>query len=147
MSLDMAQFHQVFFEESLEGLDLMEQALLGLEGRQPDAETINSIFRAAHSIKGGAATFGFSEAEAEAAADEAAVAETALHLLRGGVGGHVEILRPHSEHEVPHAAPGQIGLVAFVVQAVENVEGVAADVFAADAVIGALKDCRFHVVA
>lgn len=59
MSIDLSQFHQVFFEESFEGLDVMETGLLDLEEGQPDLETINTIFRAAHSIKGGAGTFGF----------------------------------------------------------------------------------------
>jgi two-component system chemotaxis sensor kinase CheA len=57
MSIDLSQFIPSFLEESFEGLELMESSLLGLE--QGDTETINSIFRAAHSIKGGAGTFGF----------------------------------------------------------------------------------------
>lgn len=57
--MDMSQFHAAFFEESREGLAAMETGLLGLESGNCDAETINVIFRAAHSIKGGAATFGF----------------------------------------------------------------------------------------
>ncbi len=59
MSIDMAQFHKVFFEESDEGLDEIEQGLLNLDIGAVDAEVINTIFRAAHSIKGGSATFGF----------------------------------------------------------------------------------------
>ncbi len=55
----MSQFHQVFFEESLEGLDIMEKHLLALDITSIDLEEINTIFRAAHSIKGGAGTFGF----------------------------------------------------------------------------------------
>lgn len=61
MAFDMRQFLQTFFEESFEGLDAMESALLNLDVGRADAETINSIFRAAHSIKGGSATFGLSE--------------------------------------------------------------------------------------
>ncbi len=57
----MAQFHQVFFEESFEGLDIMESGLLDMDPGAVDSEQINSIFRAAHSIKGGAGTFGFAE--------------------------------------------------------------------------------------
>ncbi len=60
MSIDVSQFHQVFFEESFEGLDMMEMGLLSLHEGEPDIETINNIFRVAHSIKGGAGTFGFS---------------------------------------------------------------------------------------
>ena len=61
MSIDIRQFHQTFFEESFEGLEAMEAALLQLNTDEPDAETVNTIFRAAHSIKGGAGTFGFTE--------------------------------------------------------------------------------------
>jgi len=58
--MDITRFHAAFFDESREGLDAMESGLLSLEaGGAADGETINVIFRAAHSIKGGAATFGF----------------------------------------------------------------------------------------
>jgi two-component system, chemotaxis family, sensor kinase CheA len=60
LDADMLEIAKVFFQESREGLDVMEAALLGLEGAA-DSETMNTIFRAAHSIKGGAATFGFAE--------------------------------------------------------------------------------------
>ena len=62
MSFDaeMEEIHKIFFEESHEGLDAMESGLLNLDA-SADRETINTIFRAAHSIKGGAATFGFAE--------------------------------------------------------------------------------------
>ncbi|EMR14274.1 chemotaxis protein CheA [Methylophaga lonarensis MPL] len=58
MTIDVSQFHQVFFEESFEGLDVMENGLLNL-AQDSSSEAINTIFRAAHSIKGGAGTFGF----------------------------------------------------------------------------------------
>ena len=61
MAIDMTQFRQVFFEESLEGLEAMESGLLQLEEGTPGEETINTIFRAAHTIKGGGGTFGFQE--------------------------------------------------------------------------------------
>jgi len=61
MTLDLTQFHDAFFEESFEALDMMEASLLKLDLGAPDAELINTIFRVAHSIKGGSATFGFSE--------------------------------------------------------------------------------------
>ncbi len=60
MSIDMSQFHQTFFEESFEGLGVMESGLLNLDVGTADVDVVNAIFRAAHSIKGGAATFGFS---------------------------------------------------------------------------------------
>lgn len=59
MSIDIRQFHAGFFEESLEGLSIMEGGLLALESGQASEETLHAIFRAAHSIKGGAGSFGF----------------------------------------------------------------------------------------
>ena len=59
--LDLQQFHQTFFEEAAENLQRMEQLLLALDPAAVDDETLNAIFRVAHSIKGGAATFGFTE--------------------------------------------------------------------------------------
>ncbi|MDC8829418.1 chemotaxis protein CheA [Alteromonas gilva] len=59
MSVDMNQFHAVFFEESQEHLQTMEELLLNISTDSPDAEELNSIFRAAHSIKGGSGIFGF----------------------------------------------------------------------------------------
>lgn len=61
MAIDMSQFYQVFFEESVEHLEAMEQLLLGLDLEHPDPEDLNAIFRAAHSIKGSSATFGFTD--------------------------------------------------------------------------------------
>ena len=61
MSFDMSQFHQVFFDETAEHLANMESLLLAIDIASPDSEDLNAIFRAAHSIKGGAATFGFAD--------------------------------------------------------------------------------------
>jgi two-component system chemotaxis sensor kinase CheA len=61
MTLDLAQFHETFFAESFEALDSMESALLKLSAGDADSELVNTIFRVAHSIKGGSATFGFSD--------------------------------------------------------------------------------------
>ena len=58
---DLTQFYQIFFEEAGENLDLMEQMLLNLNLETADDEALNGIFRCAHSVKGGAATFGFSD--------------------------------------------------------------------------------------
>src|ERR1017187_10398160 len=79
MTLDLAQFHETFFEESFEALGSIEAALLKLSAGEAAAELINTIFRVAHSIKGGSATFGF--------ADVAAFThtlETLLDQLRSG---------------------------------------------------------------
>jgi two-component system chemotaxis sensor kinase CheA len=58
---DLTQFYQIFFEEAGENLDLMEQMLLNLNLETADDEALNGIFRCAHSVKGGAATFGFAD--------------------------------------------------------------------------------------
>src|SRR6185312_7371637 len=63
-TVDLSQFHKTFFEESREGLDAMEAALLALDSGATDPELVHTIFRAAHSIKGGAATFGFADVAA-----------------------------------------------------------------------------------
>jgi two-component system chemotaxis sensor kinase CheA len=79
MTLDLTQFHESFFEESFEALGSMEAALLELDVGDADAELINTIFRVAHSIKGGSATFGFSEV-----ATLTHTLETLLDQLRSG---------------------------------------------------------------
>ncbi|NQY27637.1 MAG: chemotaxis protein CheA [Piscirickettsiaceae bacterium] len=79
MSIDISQFHDVFFEESFEGLDAMESGLLNLDVGAADIEAINTIFRAAHSIKGGAGTFGFM-----AVSEFTHVMETLLDEVRNG---------------------------------------------------------------
>jgi two-component system chemotaxis sensor kinase CheA len=77
--MDMSRFHAAFFEESREGLDTMESGLLGMEAGRADADTINAIFRGAHSIKGGAGTFGF-----RFISDFTHVMETLLDEARAG---------------------------------------------------------------
>ena len=59
--IDLSQFYQVFFEEAGENLDRMEAQLLEVDLEAADDEELNSIFRCAHSVKGGAATFGFAD--------------------------------------------------------------------------------------
>ena len=77
--IDLSRFHQTFFDESVEGLDTMESALLKLGAENADSDTVNTIFRAAHSIKGGAATFGFT-----AMAGFTHHVETLLDRMRAG---------------------------------------------------------------
>ena len=79
MSVDISQFLDTFYEESFEGLDTMETELLGLNSGEADPESINTIFRAAHSIKGGSGTFGLM-----AVADFTHVLETLLDEMRDG---------------------------------------------------------------
>ncbi len=75
----MSQFHEAFFEESFEGLEIMESELLELDVGEGDVEIINTIFRAAHSIKGGAGTFGFMNVS-----EFTHVMETLLDEMRDG---------------------------------------------------------------
>ena len=79
MSIDLSQFLETFYEESFEGLETMEQELLNLESGNTDPEVINTIFRAAHSIKGGSGTFGL-----DSVADYTHVLETLLDEMRDG---------------------------------------------------------------
>jgi two-component system chemotaxis sensor kinase CheA len=88
MAIDMRQFHQTFFEESFEGLTVMETELLhlekvasanGQEAVSADPEILNTIFRSAHSIKGGSSTFGFGDVAAFSH-----VLESRLDALRDG---------------------------------------------------------------
>lgn len=79
MTFDMSQFLATFYEESFEGLDIMETELLALDVGEADLETINTIFRAAHSIKGGSGTFGLNDV-----ANFTHVMETLLDEMRDG---------------------------------------------------------------
>ena len=79
MSIDMSQFYQVFFEEAQEHLNSMESLLVELDIGNPDAEALNAIFRAAHSIKGSAGTFGFTDL-----AEVTHVLENLLDRIRKG---------------------------------------------------------------
>lgn len=77
MSIDMSQFYQVFFDEAQEHLGNLEQLLLDIDLHDPDPEDLNAIFRAAHSIKGSAGTFGFQDL-----AEVTHVMETLLDRVR-----------------------------------------------------------------
>jgi two-component system chemotaxis sensor kinase CheA len=77
MSIDMSQFYQVFFDEAAEHLASMESLLLALDLNSPDADQLNAIFRAAHSIKGGSGTFGFTDM-----AEVTHILETLLDRIR-----------------------------------------------------------------
>lgn len=77
MSIDMSQFYQVFFDEAAEHLANMESLLLALDLGSPDPDQLNAIFRAAHSIKGGSGTFGFSDM-----AEVTHILETLLDRIR-----------------------------------------------------------------
>ncbi len=88
MGIDLAQFHQIFVEEAQEQLLEIEQLLLGMEGSQATPDQINHLFRLFHSVKGGAATFGFEELVAPAHE-----IETALDHVRQGQAAWTPALR------------------------------------------------------
>jgi two-component system chemotaxis sensor kinase CheA len=79
MAIDMEQFKATYIEESLEGLDVMESNLLNLVPGSKDEDAVNTIFRAAHSIKGGGATFGYADIS-----QFTHVVETLLDQIRNG---------------------------------------------------------------
>ncbi len=74
---DLTRFHEAFFEEAAENLTRMEALLLEIDLDRPDDEQLDAIFRCAHSIKGGGATFGFQDV-----VDLTHVIETLLDRLR-----------------------------------------------------------------
>jgi two-component system chemotaxis sensor kinase CheA len=79
MAIDLSRFVATFLEESSEGLDTMESGLLKLDEGNHDVEVINAIFRAAHSMKGGAGSFGFT-----AITELTHLLETLLDQMRSG---------------------------------------------------------------
>lgn len=79
MTIDTAQFLATFYDEAFEGVEVMESGLLNLDPEAPDVEQVNEIFRAAHSIKGGAGMFDLDEV-----AGFTHLMETLLDRIRGG---------------------------------------------------------------
>ncbi|MYM66578.1 chemotaxis protein CheA [Pseudoduganella sp. FT55W] len=79
MTIDISQFYQVFFDEAEELLAEMERLLLAVDVESPDAEDLNAIFRTAHSVKGGASTFGVTDMT-----EVTHVLETLLDRIRKG---------------------------------------------------------------
>ena len=88
MNLDLAQCHQLFFEESFEGLEAMENGLLSMGAGMIEADDMHSVFRAAHSIKGGSGTFGIT-----GVADFIHAIEAILDELRSGHLGMTDGIR------------------------------------------------------
>jgi two-component system chemotaxis sensor kinase CheA len=78
--VDLSEFFGTFFDEADELLTNMEQQLLDLDLEHPDPDHLNAIFRAAHSIKGGAGTFGCFEELAKTTH----LLENLLDLIRHG---------------------------------------------------------------
>ncbi|MGN6388526.1 MAG: chemotaxis protein CheA [Burkholderiaceae bacterium] len=89
MTIEMSQFFQVFFDEAEELLAEMEKLLLAIDVSAPAGEDLHAVFRAAHSLKGGAATFGLADIT-----DVTHVLESLLDRIRNGdmalESGHVD---------------------------------------------------------
>jgi len=79
-TIDVRRFHASFYDEAREHIETIESLCLGFEIRPPEAEELDAMFRAAHSIKGGAATFGF-----PLLASTTHALESVLDDLRAGV--------------------------------------------------------------
>lgn len=86
MSVDLSRFKDTFFDEAAEHVARIEQDLLALEGDGEPRLLLDAIFRAAHSIKGAAGVFGFSDLT-----DFTHVLESVLDRLRDG---HLACDRP-----------------------------------------------------
>jgi len=123
----MDEIRQIFLEESTEGLDLMESGLLELEPGTADMDTINNIFRAAHSIKGGGGTFGFVEVSDfthwvetvldEMRSGERAVTEDGITLLLETVDclrGMMDSINAQSDYDTPRISALQARIVAVL---------------------------------
>ena len=80
--------------------------------------------------------------EPEPPADDPAVLEQPLDLVRVRVGADVEVLRPAAEQQVADAAADEVGDVVVLVEPVENLQRVRIDLFAGDRVLGARHDHR-----
>jgi len=106
-AIDLSRFQATFFVESREGLDAMETGLLSLESGNAEAETVNTIFRAAHSIKGGSATFGF-----KAIADTTHLLETLLDQVRGG--------KRHADSAITDALLSSVDVLRGMLQRAED---------------------------
>ncbi len=89
MTIDISQFYKVFFDEAEELLAEKERLLLAVDIDSPDPEDLNAIFRTAHSIKGGASTFGLTDMS-----EVTHVLESLLDRIRKGemalTGQHVD---------------------------------------------------------
>ena len=140
MTVDMSQFFQVFFEEAGEHLANMENLLLSLDLEAPSLEDLNAIFRAAHSIKGGSGTFGFTDMTAvthvlETLLDRLRKEELALRadmvdaFLAAG-----DVLKAQLEHHQggPEADPEGIRAVCATLDALAAVDAVAPEPEPAD---------------
>ena len=105
-------------------------AIATLLAQAPKSRNLDD-FRAEHHMR-----------QAEATADQAAVAEQVLHLVRGGAGGHVEVLRRQAQQQIAHGTADQVGGVAGFIQAIQHAQRRLADVLARDDVLIARDDLQ-----
>src|SRR5271165_4521245 len=77
---NMDAIRETFFQECEEQLDELERGLLAMQEGSSDAETVNAVFRAVHSIKGGAGAF-----KLDALVRFAHSFETTLEMIRNGL--------------------------------------------------------------
>ena len=82
--------------------------------------------------------------ETESSADDPAVAEQLLDLMRMGRRSNIKILRAASQQEIAHTAAHQIRDVVVFVQAIQDLEGIGIDVSPRDSVVGSRNDGRVH---
>jgi two-component system chemotaxis sensor kinase CheA len=114
MKIDLTQFRQTFLQESADHIATMESGLLALRTSPEDAETLNAVFRSAHSIKGGAGSFGLESLaqfthSLESLLDrlrarEMALSEEILALLLASIDVLRALLDPQSQGELPQEA-------------------------------------------
>lgn len=97
MSIDLSQFFQTFFEEATDHLADMERLLLHMDVSAPTADDLDGIFRAAHSIKGGAGIFGFNRLSGLTH-----ILESHLDLVRSGKAGMTATLADELLHAVDY---------------------------------------------
>lgn len=79
MDDELEEFREIFLEECLENVELLERGLMRMDSGESDPDTLNEVFRAAHSIKGGGATFGY-----QPMAELTHFMETLLDEMRSG---------------------------------------------------------------
>jgi two-component system chemotaxis sensor kinase CheA len=96
-TIDLSQFFQTFFDEATDHLADMERLLLQIDVTAPVADDLDSVFRAAHSIKGGAGIFGFTKL-----AELTHVLESHLDLIRSGKARMTDAISDELLHAVDY---------------------------------------------
>jgi len=95
MAIDLNRFIATFFDEAHEHLEAIEERAMTLNSGKQDPEVLNAIFRAAHSIKGGSGTFGFTQL-----AEATHVMETLFDDYAETFAGHVVEVLDYRAHDI-----------------------------------------------